>query len=1455
MFVYGVFDATPTNSSTTPSGDRSASARYATFDVSSDKTVELRIATSFISLDQARANLDLEVTDRTFDAVQSDAQAAWNARLGVVEVEGATDTQRVTLYSNLYRLNLYPNSQFENTGTATEPHYRYASPVAAKTGSATATTTNAAVVDGTMYVNNGFWDTYRTAWPLYAFLYPDVAEDLVEGFVQQYRDGGWVARWSSPGYADLMTGTSSDVAFAEAYLAGALSTDLALEAYDAAVKNATVLPTSSAVGRKGLDTSIFLGYTPESTHQSASWGLEGFINDFGIAQMAAALAADPATPPERVAQLEEEAAYFEARSDDYVNMFNPEAGTFTSRNADGSFNGGADFDKTAWGGAYTEASGWTFAYHTPFDVDGLAALYGGRADLLADLEAFLTTPETALSSGIHEAFEARDVRLGMLGMSNQVAHHIPYIAAAAGDASRTQGLVREITQRLFAGSDIGQGYLGDEDNGEMSSWYVFSALGFYPLQVGSGDYTLGSPVFDEATVHLAGGDLVISAPGASDGKVYVAGVSVDGTPVTDTAIDGDLLRDGGTLAFTLSDTPTTWGDKDLAEPLAVPDVLVDATKAGYGTLTATDGTAVGALTDDNSRSRVRTASGSTQLLWTSASGPVVVDRYTLTGGPAAEAPAAWTLEGSLDGRTWTAVDARDGETFRWATQTRPFAVAAEPKAYTRYRLTVSAAEGSALDLAEIELFGTASASGELSVTAAADLAGAPGVEIGAPLATVVGGGTAADDYAVTVDFRDGTGAHAAALAANRLGGWAVTAPHTFAEPGVYRALVTATEVGEPDVATATVTIRVERDETLVGAFDNTCIGDLGTTAASCDGQGYGYDRAKLAATGFVQGTTMTVPGTDRTYDLPAVAPGAPDNATGSGQVIRLDLGAGAQQIGFVGTGTESGKDLTGTLTYSDGTTQVVPMQFGDWVGASGSPAYGNVVVGLSAGRLAGTGAEGTVKNTAVFATRPFDLATDADGVVKTAVSLTMPTESGTLRDGRLHLFAIASDGDRTGVIPLGVTPSAVAQQAVDVPLDVELARVTGGARLADATAVVGWGDGTEVDRTALADGAVRGTHVYTEAGTYAVTVTVDDGVRSATAELEIEVVEPGPVYTPSISVAGGPVAPGGTFDVAGSGFAPAEQVTVTLGSTPVVAVTVPASAEGGIAATLTVPADATGGTYPVSAVGAESGVPATAVVLVEVPVVAPVGTALELRVSDTTPVAGAMLTLTAGLSPAAAGGDVRFLVDGREVASVPATGATGSLSARVAAGEPGEHTVTAEFVPSDPSAFTGSVSAPVVVQVGAPEPGDPTLELSATSVVAGGTLRLTGSGFAPGETAVAVLHSDPVTLGRVTVEPTGRFVLDVRIPVDTPAGEHTVVVTGAISGTSVGAALTVTAAAPGAGAGSTPAATSPLAWTGTDGLLALTLLGCALLAAGGVLVVVRRRRAVAGDGPEVTEEG
>ena len=566
LFVYGTFDKKVTES-TVSSGDTSTG--NVQFDTASDKVVNLRIATSLMSVDQAKKNLALEIrpTD-TLTTLAARAQDMWDDKLDVVEVEGATPDQSRTLYSNLYRLSLYPNSAHENVGTAASPKWKHTVQSSTDSPPATETETSGKIVDGKVYVNNGFWDTYRTVWAGYAMFDPAQAGELIDGFVQQYRDGGWIARWSSPGYANLMTGTSSDVAFADAYVKGVRGFD-ARDAYDAAVRNATVEPpgdnpTDSNVGRKGLETSLFLGYTPSAVSEGVSWALEGYINDYGIGNMAKALA-DRASGPDR-RRLKEESEYFLSRATNYVNMFDPAIGFFQGRSASGRWKSSPDeYDPRVWGHEhdYTETDGWNFAFHVPQDGQGLANLYGGRAALGRKLDTFFATPETARFTGsyggtIHEMLEARDVRMGQWGFSNQVSHHIPWMYAYAKQPWKTAEKTREVLRRMYAGSEIGQGYAGDEDNGETSAWHLFAAAGLYPLQVGSPNYVIGSPLFKKLTIRRPGRDIVVRAPHNSTRNVYVQGLRVNGRRWDKTYLPHSMLAHGAELTFDMGPRPSGW---------------------------------------------------------------------------------------------------------------------------------------------------------------------------------------------------------------------------------------------------------------------------------------------------------------------------------------------------------------------------------------------------------------------------------------------------------------------------------------------------------------------------------------------------------------------------------------------------------------------------------------------------------------------------------------------------------------------------------------------------------------------------------------------------------------------------------------------------------------------------------------------------------------------------------
>ena len=699
--------------------DRDRVSAWYTFDFSADPTrqVTMRIATSLISLDQAKRNLQLEIADAdSFDSVRERARAAWDAQLGIVQIEGAPEHERATLYSNLYRLFLYPNSGFENTGTAERPQYQYASSFSPAAGADSATQTGAVVKDGKVYVNNGFWDTYRTTWPAYVLFTPKHAGEMIDGFVQQYRDGGWIARWSSPGYADLMVGTSSDVAFADAWLKGVRNFDVR-SFYQSAIRNASTVSPVPGAGRKGIERAIFKGYADTSTDEGLSWSMDGYINDFAIGNLASALSREAGADDAYRQSYADDAAYYRNRALGYANLFHPQLGFFVGRHRDGRWRYTAnEFDPTRWGDDYTETDAWNMAFHAPQDSGGLAALYGGRAALGNKLDLFFTTPGTfnvgSYGGVIHEMIEARDVRMGQYGHSNQPSHHIPYMYAAAGQPWRIQEKVRDILDRLYSGGEIGQGYPGDEDNGEMSAWWLFSAAGFYPLRMGSPEYVIGAPRFERMTINLdSGKQLQINAPKVSERNRYVQSLRVNGEPWDRLTLPHEVLAQGAVLDFRMGPSPSNWASAPQALPESlsaegqVPSPLHDLGRRDNAAVAGLNAKQSAALFDDDSTTSVR-LSGPMPLLSWNFKAPSTVRIYTLTSSNKRGDAQAWALQGSNDGAQWTTLDERRDQTFAWRRQTRAFAIA-QPAAYSRYRLRLldDAPGAGGIELAEVELLG------------------------------------------------------------------------------------------------------------------------------------------------------------------------------------------------------------------------------------------------------------------------------------------------------------------------------------------------------------------------------------------------------------------------------------------------------------------------------------------------------------------------------------------------------------------------------------------------------------------------------------------------------------------------------------------------------------------------------------------------------------------------------
>ncbi|WP_235035859.1 GH92 family glycosyl hydrolase [Curtobacterium sp. 18060] len=622
--------------------------------------VDVLLGISTVSIEDARANLDAA---GSFDVMCTRAEALWTEKLATLSFDGATPDQLVSLYSGLYRLFLYPNRAGETALTGS-PHHR--SPYGAVLADPIRDEPGPEVVEGPFTTTNGFWDTYRTAWPLLGLLTPETSGELAQGFVEHHHDGGWTPRWSAPGAEDCMTGTTSDTVFADLAAKGVTGFDLA-EAYRSAVRNATVPPRDERVGRKGSLPGAFRGHVDTATSEGMSWTLDAAINDWGLAVMAGLLASRAGTPAD-LSRYEAEAEWFARRSLQYRHVFDSERGFFIGREPDGSWRIGTEFDPRDWGGDYTETNAWGTAFTAPHDGAGIVDLHGGPAQFDAALDAFFATPETGatIRSGaygfpIHEMTEARDVRMGMLGLSNQPAHHIPFFPMFTGRHDDAHRIVRESLERLFVGSDLGQGYPGDEDNGEMSAWYVFATIGLYPLAPSTGTYVLVPPSVRRTVLQQPGGTPTVIEIADGSAGAYVASVTVDGSPWTSVSIPHHVVVSASHIVFTLSSEPQGWASDtrpvSASEVHGYRDAPVDLLPVGM----SSEGSS--ALVDDTGRTVTALAAGESVAFDVDCP---AASLYTVT----VATPGSYSWQVSL-GETVTAVD---GAEFTWPGQTRVFRI-------------------------------------------------------------------------------------------------------------------------------------------------------------------------------------------------------------------------------------------------------------------------------------------------------------------------------------------------------------------------------------------------------------------------------------------------------------------------------------------------------------------------------------------------------------------------------------------------------------------------------------------------------------------------------------------------------------------------------------------------------------------------------------------------------------
>lgn len=503
------------------------------FATQAGEKIHVRVASSFISLEQAERNLQQEIGKAPFDEIKSRGQAAWNKELQRIRVEGGTVAQKTTFYTALYRLLLFPRPLHEVNARGEIVHY---SPY------------NGKVLPGYLYTDNGFWDTFRAVFPFFNVMYRERNSQIMQGLVNTYKESGWLPEWASPGHRDCMIGSNSASLIADAFLKGIRGFDIQT-LYEAILKNTENEGPMSSVGRYGVEYYNRLGYIPYNVgiRENTARTLEYSYDDFCIYQLSKALG-----------RPQEEQDRFARRARFYQNVFDPQTRFMRGKNADGSWQ--SPFRPDKWGDAFTEGSAWHYTWSVFHDPLGLITLMGGDAAFIAKLDSVFLAPPTFDDSyygfPIHEITEMVIAGMGQYAHGNQPVQHAAYLFNYAGAPWKTQQRVREIMDLLYTPNP--DGLCGDEDNGQTSAWYVFSAMGFYPVCPGVNEYALGSPLFKKITLTLENGKTyTIEAPSNGPNTPYIQKAEWNGAPYSRNFLRFEDLLAGGKLVLTMGDQPNT----------------------------------------------------------------------------------------------------------------------------------------------------------------------------------------------------------------------------------------------------------------------------------------------------------------------------------------------------------------------------------------------------------------------------------------------------------------------------------------------------------------------------------------------------------------------------------------------------------------------------------------------------------------------------------------------------------------------------------------------------------------------------------------------------------------------------------------------------------------------------------------------------------------------------------
>jgi predicted alpha-1,2-mannosidase len=494
----------------TTEDSKKATGAYARFATHDGEVIEARIGTSFLSIEQARQNIEREIPNWDFDTVRKALHSEWNGKLNRLTVQGATDEQRKIIYTSLYHALLYPRI-FSEAG-------RYYSAFDDK------------IHSGESYTAYSVWDVFRAEFSLLTLMAPERVDSMIQALLQNYQEGGWMPKWPNPSYTNIMIGTHADSLVAEAMRKDFKGFDYNL-AWDAVYKDAMTPPDGDITrrwadrepytpyeGRGGLTYLKQLGYIPDDkTAESASRTLEDSYDDWCVAQIAKALGKN------------KDFLFFQDRAHNYENLFNKSTGFMQARNFDGSW--------AAPDAGWTEGNTWVYTWAVMQDLPGLIKLMGGKDAYNARLNEHF--------SGGHNIHK------------NEPSHHYGYLYDFSGQPWKTQAKVREIAEAEYA--SIPAGLDGDDDCGQMSAWYLFTALGFYPVNPASGDYMIGSPLFSSMTLKLANGKAFkVSAENNSTQNVYIQSATLNGKPLSVPFITWEDIMGGATLNLVMGPKPSTW---------------------------------------------------------------------------------------------------------------------------------------------------------------------------------------------------------------------------------------------------------------------------------------------------------------------------------------------------------------------------------------------------------------------------------------------------------------------------------------------------------------------------------------------------------------------------------------------------------------------------------------------------------------------------------------------------------------------------------------------------------------------------------------------------------------------------------------------------------------------------------------------------------------------------------